>query len=128
MSLELRLPNVCAIRLYLPGRFRSHQLDLESDGDLVTNQNAAGFECCIPDQAEILSVDRCNRRDRHTRVAPGILRSWRWPFNRKVDLAGNAMNCQVALDRVRFLATRSSVPNGAVSDLCDLRLVSWPVE
>src|SRR3984885_2991549 len=76
-----------------------HELDIESDGDLISNENSAGFEGSVPGQTEVLSVDLCDRRDRNSGVAPGILRRWSWPFNRKVDLAGNATDHQVAFDR-----------------------------
>jgi hypothetical protein len=61
----------------------------------------------VPGQAEILSVDLCDCTDRDSGVAPGILRRWRWPFHRKPDLAGNAMDGQVAFDR------QLSIPDGA---------------
>ena len=65
--------------------------------DLVTNENAAGLEGNAPGQAEVLALDLRHRRDCNSGVAPGILRRRRWPFNRKVDLAGNATDGQVAL-------------------------------
>jgi len=49
-----------------------HKLGIESDGDLVANENAASLECSIPGQAEVLSVDFCGRRDGNTCVAPGV--------------------------------------------------------
>src|ERR1700746_2169094 len=76
-----------------------HELDIESDGDLVTNQNAAGLEGGVPGQSEVLSIDLCGCGDRNSRVAPGILRGWRWPFNGKADVPGNATDGQVAFDR-----------------------------
>ncbi len=76
-----------------------HELDIEGDGDLVTNENAAGLEGSVPRQAEVLSVNLRDRRDCNSGVAPWILRRWCWPFNRKADLAGNATDGQVAFDR-----------------------------
>src|SRR5579863_9508236 len=76
-----------------------HELDIESDRDLVTNQNAAGLESSVPVQAEVLTIDLCDGRDRNSRIAPRVLGRWRWPFNRKADLVGYAMDSQIALDR-----------------------------
>jgi MarR family transcriptional regulator, 2-MHQ and catechol-resistance regulon repressor len=76
-----------------------HELDIESDGHIVTDQNAAGLEGSVPSQAEILSVDLGGRGDGNSCVAPGILRGRRWPFNRKADFLGFAMDGQIAFDR-----------------------------
>src|SRR5246127_1997234 len=81
-----------------------HELDIEGDGDLVPNQNAAGLEGGIPGQAEVLPVDLCARRDRNPSVAPGIFRGWSWPFNRKADLVGNATDGQITFHRQFSLA------------------------
>jgi hypothetical protein len=52
--------------------FRSglHELDLENDGDLVSNENAAGLEGGVPGQAEVLSVDLCVLAEIAIRVLP----------------------------------------------------------
>jgi len=81
-----------------------HELDVESNGDLVTDQNATCLECSVPRQAEILAVDLCARGDRNSGVAPGILRRWSWPFNRKADFARQPPNSQVAFHRQFSLA------------------------
>src|SRR5262245_46263905 len=67
-----------------------HELNIQSDSYLVANKNAAGFECSVPGQAEVFSVDLGRGRDRYPGIAPGILH-WRcWPFNCKRYLAGEA--------------------------------------
>ena len=50
-----------------------HELDIKGDGELVTNENAAGLEGSVPRQAEVLSVNLRDRRDRNPGVAPWIL-------------------------------------------------------
>src|ERR1700731_2420038 len=81
-----------------------HELYIESDGDLVADQNATSLECSVPGQAEVLAVDLCARRNRNSGVAPGILRRWRWPFNRKADFARHAPDSQVAFHQQFSLA------------------------
>jgi len=76
-----------------------HELDIESDGDPVTYENAAGLEGGVPSQTKVLTIDLCDRGDRNPSVAPRILRRRRGPFDRKADLAGNTVDGQVALDR-----------------------------
>jgi len=94
-----------------------HELDIEGDGDLVTNQNAAGFEDGIPRQAEVLSVNLRDRRNCNSGVAPWIFRGWCWPFNLKADLAGNATDGQVAFDR------QLSIPDDA--DALGFEVQGW---
>ena len=64
-----------------------HELDIERDGDLVTNQNAAGLERSVPRQAEVLAIDRGDRGDWDPGITPWILRRWSWPFHRKAHFA-----------------------------------------
>ena len=73
-----------------------HELDLDGDGDLVTNENSTGLEGSIPRQAEVLTADLCARRDRNPGVAPWVLGRWSWPFHRKPGLTGDAVDAQVA--------------------------------
>src|SRR4029077_130216 len=75
-----------------------YELGIESDGDLVADEDAASLEGSVPSQPEVLSVDLCGRRDRNSGVAPWILCRRRWPLNRKADLVGYATDGQVALD------------------------------
>ena len=82
----------------MASRLGLHELDIESNGDLVSNENSASLEGSVPGQAEVLSVDLCDRRDRNSGVAPGILRRRSRPFNRKADLADNAVDGEVAFD------------------------------
>src|SRR5438552_4131166 len=75
-----------------------YELDIERNGDLVTNENAASLKRRVPGQAEVFPVDLGRRRGRDPGIAPGILR-WRgWPFKCKGHLAGNAPDGQVAVD------------------------------
>src|SRR5580693_6374595 len=76
-----------------------HELDIESDGDLVANENAASLEGSVPGQSEVLAINLRGRRDRNSGVAPWILRRWCGPFNVKADLVGYATNGQIAFDR-----------------------------
>ncbi len=55
-----------------------YEFSLQSDGDIITNKDAAGLEGSIPGQAEILSIDLCASRDRNPSVAPWILGRRRW--------------------------------------------------
>jgi hypothetical protein len=75
-----------------------YELNVESDGDFITNENAARLEGSVPGQSEVLSVDLCARRDRNPRVAPWVLGRWSWPFHREADLMGDAVYAQVAFD------------------------------
>src|ERR1700745_3856990 len=74
MSRLSRLPKLAAIGLYWDPVLGLHELDIESDSDLVANQNAASLEGSVPGQSEILTIDLCGRRDRNSGVAPWILR------------------------------------------------------
>src|ERR1700747_2589365 len=76
---------------------RLHELDIERDGHIVANKNAAGFECRVPHQAEVFPVDLGCSRDRNAGVAPGVLRRRGWPFNCKRHFASDAANGQIAL-------------------------------
>jgi len=80
-------------------RLGLYELDIERNGHVLTNQNAARFERSVPGQAEILSVDLGGSGNRNSRVAPGILGGWRWPFHHKANLVGYAMDGQIAFDR-----------------------------
>src|SRR5260370_16120901 len=75
-----------------------YELGIERNGNLVTNQNAAGLQRRVPGQAEVFAVDLGRRRGRDPGKSPGILRRRCWPFNRKRHLAGNAPDGQVAVD------------------------------
>ena len=86
-------------RTFIPRQLGLHELDIESDGHLVTNQNTAGLEGSVPGQAEVPSVDLCGRRDRNPCVAPGILSGRRWPLHRKADHVRYATYGQVAFGR-----------------------------
>src|ERR1700687_3780307 len=81
-----------------PDNLSLHELDIERDGHLVANQNAAGLERRVPGQAEVFTVDLRGRRYRNSRVSPGILCRRGWAFNGKEHLARDAPNGQVALD------------------------------
>src|SRR6266568_8340267 len=65
-----------------------YELDIERNGDFVTNENATGLERRVPGQAEVFAVDLGRSRGRDPGIAPGILRRRGWPFNRKRHLAG----------------------------------------
>src|ERR1700686_1325289 len=75
-----------------------HELDVERDGHLVANENAAGLERRVPGQAEVFAIDLRGRRYRNSRVSPGILCRRGGAFNGKEYLASDAPNGQVALD------------------------------
>src|SRR6266480_1908124 len=75
-----------------------YELDIERNGDLVTNENASSLKRRVPGQAEVFAVDLGRRRGRDPDIAPGILRRRCWPFNCKRHLAGNAPHGQVAVD------------------------------
>src|ERR1700685_2373425 len=81
-----------------------HELDIESYGDVVTDQNAASLECSVPRQSEVFAADLCARRDRNSGIAPRILRRRSWPFNRKANFARHSPDSQVAFDRQFSLA------------------------
>ena len=48
------IPNTREVPLWVSGSL--HELDIESDGHLVTNQDAAGIEGSVPSQTEILPL------------------------------------------------------------------------
>src|SRR6202795_3004110 len=91
---EARVFDVClTVRINLS----LHELDVERDGHLVANENAAGLKRRVPGQAEVFTVDLRGRRYRNSRVSPGILRRRGWAFNGKDNLARDAPHGQVAL-------------------------------
>src|SRR4029077_4505742 len=75
-----------------------YKLSVKRDSHLVADEDAAALEYRVPGQAEVFAVDLGGCRDCNSRIAPGILRGWRGPFNCKRHLAGDAANGQVALD------------------------------
>src|SRR6266403_958261 len=74
-----------------------HELDVERNGHLVADENAAGLKRRVPGQAEVFTVDLRGRRYRNPRVSPGILCRRGGAFNGKEYLACDAPNGQVAL-------------------------------
>src|SRR5277367_5384962 len=72
-----------------------YKLDFQGDGDLFTDENAAGLERRVVDQTEVFPVDFRGRGEPHTGISPGIFRGRRWALNREHDVAGDAMNGQV---------------------------------
>jgi hypothetical protein len=95
---RLRYLDPVAALLWMAPRLGLHELDIESDGNLVSNQNAAGLEGGVPGQAEVFSVDLCTRRDCDPCVAPGILGRWCRTLYREADLASDAVDSEVAFD------------------------------
>jgi hypothetical protein len=51
----------CALRAE-----RLHELDIESNSDLVSNEDSAGLEGSVPGQAEVLPIDLCGHRNRNS--------------------------------------------------------------
>src|SRR6266853_5635793 len=87
-------------RLVAPGgsdKSSLYELDVERDGHLVADENAAGFERCVPSEAEVFPIDLCGRRYCHAGVAPRIFRWQRWTFDGEYHLARDASNSEVAL-------------------------------
>ena len=48
------------------------ELDVESDRDLLTNENATRLKNCVPGQAEVFAIDLCARRDHTAGITPRI--------------------------------------------------------
>lgn len=69
--------------------------DRDFDVDFFADQDAAGFECLIPGEAEIFAVDARRRFECEFVVAPWIFAGYcalRGEFN----LFGRSANCKVA--------------------------------
>src|ERR1700722_8733749 len=65
-----------------------HELDIESDGDLVANENAASLEGSVPGQSEVLAINLRGRRDRNSGVAPWIPSQVVWALRQKTGPCG----------------------------------------
>src|SRR5450631_1724107 len=83
-------------RISYPNFLRLDELHIQRDGYFLADQNTAGFERCVPGQAEVLAVDLGGGRNRDSRIAPRILRRGRGAFCREYCLARDAMNRQTA--------------------------------
>src|SRR4051794_32757484 len=77
---------------------RLDELDIQRDGNLISNENAAGFKRGVPCQAEISAVNLRRCRQANAGIAPRIF-GWRGgSFHSKHHIASDAMNRQVPRD------------------------------
>src|SRR6516164_4625782 len=79
------------------------ELDVESDCDVLADEDAAGFERSVPVEAEVLATDLCCGRQADACVAPRILARGAWAFDGKGDGLCYAMYGEVACDCVLLL-------------------------
>src|SRR5580704_18061859 len=73
-----------------------HELNLERDGNLVANEDAAGLQRGVPRQAKVFTVDLCAGREPHAGFSPRIFARRGWSFNVEYHVAGDAVDGQVA--------------------------------
>src|SRR6266576_461801 len=76
-----------------------HELDVEGDGRLVTDENTASLERSVPGEAEVFAVDLCSRREPQAGTAPGSPGGWGRSLDGEYRIASDAPNGQVARDR-----------------------------
>ena len=74
-----------------------HELHIESNGDFITDQDAAGFKRGVPGQAKVLAVDLVVA-EKPAGVAPGVLAGRGRPFDPEDTPAGHTVNRQIAGD------------------------------
>jgi hypothetical protein len=79
------------IRSVLP-----HELRLDSDSNLVADQHAARFQCNVPLETEIPSIDRRRRAETRLGVPPGIGRLTFGDYIQRRRM-GDSTNCQLAI-------------------------------
>src|SRR4051812_44452450 len=85
----------CARRAYDSGL---HELHVERDGDLVSDENAAGLERCVPGEAEILAIDLGGCRQSNARVAPRVFACRGRSLDREHHAAAHSMDRELAGD------------------------------
>ena len=66
-----------------------HELDVEGDGHLVTDENTASLEPSVPGEAEVFAVDLCSRRGPQAGTAPVILGGWGRSLYGEYHVAGD---------------------------------------
>jgi hypothetical protein len=49
------------------------ELEIESDGDVLADENSAGFESGVPREPEVLAINLGRGRETDARVAPRVL-------------------------------------------------------
>jgi hypothetical protein len=67
-------------------------LHVDIDGDLISDQNSAGFQRRIPGQSEIFSADDRAGRRRDPNVAPRIFGGGRNVVDIEFDITGDAVD------------------------------------
>src|SRR5438270_9590144 len=94
-----------------------HELHVEGDCHVVSDENAAGLKCSVPGEAEIFAVNLGGCRQSNARVAPGIFAFSRGSIHGEYYAAGYSVDTQIAGDCQLPLATP---PNGLGLE-CELR-------
>src|SRR5690606_5456561 len=89
-------------------------LDVQVDGDVLADQDAAGFQHGVPLEIEIFTVDPGGGLDGDALVAPGIL-AGTFDTGLERNLAGDAPDRQVA-DDLQFTAAQRAHLTAAVGE------------
>src|ERR1700730_15460710 len=74
------------------------ELDVERDGYLLADQDAAGLQRSVPGQSEVFAVNLRGRRQPYAGVAPGIFGGRSRSLYSEHPVASNAANGQVSRD------------------------------
>src|SRR6185503_1604963 len=114
LTVMVRLLWRCSIQKKL----RSRRLHVELDVDIVADQQAAGLECSIPGETEILAVQSNCRFEGDLLVAPRILGHTKIG-HRQFHTLGNSSYCQHPADGER-VGPRS---DDAIAREGDLRIL-----
>src|SRR4029453_3505833 len=77
-----------------------HELEVESDGHLVTDKNTARLQSSVPSQAKVFAVDLRGRREPQAGIAPWILGGRGRSVDGKNHAAGDVADARVARDRL----------------------------
>src|SRR5579862_820254 len=72
------------------------ELDVEGDGDIFADEDAAGLKRCVPVEAEILAVDLGGGGETDAGVAPGVLGRLARALDIKLHSLGYAVHRQFA--------------------------------
>src|SRR5580700_9576568 len=93
-----------------------HELHVERDGDLVTDENSTCFQRGVPVQAEVFTVNLSCSRQADASISPRILGRRSRSLNGEDNITSDAVNGKVARHRV-FAIANSAYARGFQREL-----------
>src|SRR5580704_716000 len=85
-----------------------HELHVERDGDLVTDENSTRFQRGVPVQAEVFTVNLSCSRQADASISPRILGRRSRSLNGEDNITSDAVNRKVGRHRVLAVAVSTN--------------------